>query len=36
MSEDYWIENDTLHFDDLYDSIVPLEEVPIDSFWDGI
>jgi hypothetical protein len=36
MSEDYWIENDTLHFDDLYDSILPLEEMPIDSFWNGI
>ena len=27
MSEDYWIENDTLHFDDLYDSIVPMKAV---------
>ena len=25
MSEDYWIENDTLHFDDLYDSILPMK-----------
>jgi hypothetical protein len=27
MSEDYWIENDTLHFDDLYDSILPMKTV---------
>jgi hypothetical protein len=27
MSEDYWIENDTLHFDDLYDSIVPMKTI---------
>jgi len=26
MSEDYWIENDTLHFDDLYDSILPMKK----------
>jgi hypothetical protein len=25
MSEDYWIENNTLHFDDLYDKIVPMK-----------
>ena len=25
MSEDYWIENDTLHCDDLYDSILPMK-----------
>jgi len=36
MSEDYWIENDTLHFDDLYDGILRLEKVPIDSFWNRI
>lgn len=24
---DYWIENDTLHFDDLYNSIVPMKTV---------
>ena len=27
MSEDYWIENDILHFDDLYDCIVPIKSV---------
>ena len=27
MSEDYWIENDTLHFDDLYDSILPMKTI---------
>jgi hypothetical protein len=27
MSEDYWIENDTLHFDDLYDSAVPMKTI---------
>ena len=27
MSEDYWIENDTLHFDDLYDGILPMKTV---------
>ena len=27
MSEDYWIENDILHFDDLYDCIVPMKTV---------
>ena len=27
MSEDYWIENNTLHFDDLYDSILPMKTV---------
>jgi hypothetical protein len=27
MSEDYWIENDTLHFDDLYNSILPMKTI---------
>jgi len=27
MSEDYWIENDTLYFDDLYDSILPMKTI---------
>jgi hypothetical protein len=27
MSEDYWIENNTLYFDDLYDSILPMKTV---------
>lgn len=27
MSEDYWIENNTLHFDDLYDSILPMKTI---------
>ena len=27
MSENYWIENDTLYFDDLYDSILPMKTV---------
>jgi hypothetical protein len=27
MSEDYWIENNTLHFDDLYNNIVPMKTI---------
>jgi hypothetical protein len=27
MSEDYWIENNTLHFDDLYNQIVPMKTI---------
>jgi hypothetical protein len=27
MSENYWIENDTLYFDDLYDSILPMKTI---------
>ena len=27
MSENYWIENDTLYFDDLYDSILPMNTI---------
>jgi hypothetical protein len=29
MSEDYWIENDTLHFDDLYNSILPMKTINV-------